>query len=68
MSATLISGANDVQVEAGLSVRTARGLNAETLNVSAGAEVRLNGQRVDNDYVIQDGDVIEFIKPSGEKG
>lgn len=33
-----------------------------------GTEVRVNGSLVSGDYVVSDGDRVEFVRPSGSKG
>ena len=63
------AGANDVDVDAGLTVQQIREEHAETLNISDGEiQIRLNGQAVGPDYVTQEGDEIEFVRPAGSKG
>jgi molybdopterin converting factor small subunit len=38
------------------------------LNVPEGAQARVNSKLVDDNYVIKEEDVIEFVKVSGQKG
>jgi len=40
----------------------------EVLNVSKLSTGIVNGKAVDGDYIIKDGDVVEFLKPAGRKG
>jgi len=40
----------------------------EVFNVSKLSTGLVNGKAVDGDYVIKDGDVLEFLKPAGRKG
>ena len=68
MAAKAISGANDVEVQVGQTVGAIRLANADVLNIADNAEVRLNGQPVNDEYVIQADDTIEFIRPAGSKG
>ena len=65
----VISGVN--QLEAGLtgiSVATVRQMLSQPLNIDAASKPVVNGETVNEDYVLCDGDELEFVKASGEKG
>lgn len=40
----------------------------EVLNVSKLSTGLVNGKEIAGDYVLQEGDVLEFLKPAGKKG
>ncbi len=40
----------------------------EVLNIDRFAQGNVNGEVVEDDYVLREGDVLEFIKPASEKG
>jgi molybdopterin converting factor small subunit len=40
----------------------------EVLNVSTMAISLVNGKIVDNEYIVKEGDEVEFLKPAGQKG
>lgn len=40
----------------------------EVLNVDRMSNGLVNGKPVDSDYVLKDGDTLEFMKPAGKKG
>lgn len=66
----LICGANtqDVDGLVGMSVSDARKTYAGVLNIPPEAQVRIGGTVSDNQHIIQEGEVFEFVKPAGEKG
>jgi hypothetical protein len=70
MAATIRYGVNSVTHErfSGMTVAELREEVSEDLNIPAGAEARLNGNRTDNDAQVSDGDTLEFVKVAGEKG
>jgi len=65
---TVKSGANETTVSAGMTVAEVRQNTADVLNLDDGVEARINGDLVADDYVLEDDDVLEFIKPAGTKG
>lgn len=52
----------------GRSVAEIGELLREVLNVSKLSTGLVNGQEVDGHYVVKEGDVLEFLKPAGQKG
>ena len=40
----------------------------EVLNVDRMSTGLVNGQQVDNDYILKEGDNLEYLKPAGRKG
>lgn len=65
----VISGVN--QIEAGLagqSVTSVRGMLSQPLNIDSASKPVVNGESVNEDYVLCDNDELEFVKASGEKG
>ncbi|MEI7765030.1 MAG: hypothetical protein WCI93_00425 [bacterium] len=65
----VISGVN--QIEAGLagqSVTSVRNMLSQPLNIDSAAKPVVGGETVNEDYVLTDGDELEFVKSSGEKG
>lgn len=51
----------------GKTVAELRRIAAEVLNVPDGAAAIVVGNRVNDDYVAQPGDVIEFVRAAGAK-
>ena len=62
-------GANssDFPVE-GKTVGAVQEFLKEVLNIDRLAEGQVGGAGVNSDYVLKEGDVLEFIKPAGSKG
>lgn len=52
----------------GKSVAAAGELLREALNIDISSTPVVNGGRVSWDYIVQEGDSLEFTKPSGRKG
>lgn len=65
-----ICGANtqDLEGVAGKTLGEIKSQLADVLNIPSPVQSMLNGQTVPDDYVLQEGDVIEMVKPAGEKG
>ncbi len=65
-----VSGANRMEIDdfVGHSVRDVRRGLRDALNIAQNSAVLVGGDNVAEDYVIQDGDQVEFIRASGEKG
>jgi len=40
----------------------------QLLNLSGDEETKVNGETVDDDYILEDGDEVEFVKSTGTKG
>ena len=69
MSVTVESGVNSTTADlAGKTVGDIRAMLRQPLNLDPAATVIINGETHAPDYVAQDGDVIEFVKKSGQKG
>lgn len=71
MSATIqvTYGANSQEVDVvGKTVGQIREGMAEALNVPKDATALISGEPVVNDYALQQGDRVEFVRASGEKG
>jgi len=52
----------------GKSVGAVANFLREVLNVDKLAEGLVNGEKVSEDYVLREGDTLEYIKPAGRKG
>lgn len=69
MSIRVVCGANAQQVEfAGRTVADTREYLQQSLNIPADARVLVTGRAVADDYVVQDGEQVEFVRESGRKG
>ena len=69
MSVTVESGVNSTTAElAGQKVCDIRVMLRQPLNIDPAARIVVNGDAVPSEYVAQDGDTIEFVKQSGQKG
>lgn len=65
----IISGVNTLDANlAGRSVADVRGMLSQPLNIDQAAKPMVEGETVGEDYVLADGDELEFVKASGEKG
>lgn len=62
-------GANTQDAEvAGMTVAEVRRSMQDVLNIPEDAEAIISGDNVNNTYTLREGDVLEFVKKSGEKG
>lgn len=69
MAVTVESGVNSTQAElAGQKVCDIRTMLRQPLNIDPAARILVNGEPQRDSYVAQNGDVIEFVKASGQKG
>ena len=64
----VVCGANETQGRAGLTVAGARQEFAELLNIEDEAIALVNDEEVEDDYILQEEDVLEFVKDAGDKG
>jgi len=65
----VISGVNTLDANlAGRSVADVRGMLSQPLNIDQAAKPVVDGQNVSEDCILEDGDELEFVKASGEKG
>jgi hypothetical protein len=53
---------------AGMTVRQARLELEERMNIDPDAPATIDGVEVDEDTILQEGQVLNFVKPAGEKG
>jgi hypothetical protein len=53
---------------ASMTVRTARAELSERLNLDPTATATVDGFQVDEDFVLSEGQVLNFLKRAGEKG
>jgi hypothetical protein len=53
---------------AGMTVRRARAELAERLNVAPDAVALVDGNEVSDDFLLAEGQVLNFVKDGGEKG
>lgn len=66
---TVISGANEATADlAGQSVASVRAAFATALNIPEGAKPTVDGESVDEGYTLSDGDELNFVKDTAEKG
>jgi hypothetical protein len=72
MAVTMAHGANEYASEhaVGQSVGAVRAAYAELLNLPPDQRVpaRVGGKEVPDTYILEDGDRLEFIQKSGQKG
>ena len=62
-------GANSQDVDfAGRTVAEAKDFLRQSLNIPEGARQLVTGQTVADDYVLRDGERLEFMRESGRKG
>lgn len=52
----------------GRTVSAVRAMLSQALNIPADAQATVGGQAVAEDYILCDGDEVEFVKASGTKG
>jgi hypothetical protein len=52
----------------GMRVRDARGALEERMNIAPDATAVVNGEEVDESAVLEEGQVLTFVKHAGEKG
>lgn len=65
----VIHGANDdVYPIAGCRVSLVRANLVDAFNIPADALAFVDGEQVDNEYILKEGAVLEFIKAAGVKG
>lgn len=65
----VIHGANDEEFElVGQKVSSVRASLVDAFNIPGDAMALVNGEQVNNDYVLQTNDCLEFIKAAGVKG
>lgn len=65
----VIYGVNELELDlAGKSVRGLWQHLSQVLNIPREAQVSVNGEPVDDEYVVAPGDEIEFRKAAGVKG
>ncbi len=66
----VVCGANSQDL-AGLSgkrIAEVRTELAQVLNIPPDAQARISGVHVDNEYRLQEGDTLEFVRAAGNKG
>lgn len=69
MATQIINGVNELSADlAGKTVNDVRAMLAQALNIAPEATPVVDGNQVDGNYVLENGDVLEFVKPSGTKG
>jgi len=68
MAVTIICGANQQAGTPGMKVSEIKDDFKEILNIADDAEALVNGVKVDGDYELVEGDTLEFVKKSGDKG
>lgn len=65
----VINGVNELSAPlAGRTVADVRAMLAQALNIDPTAHAVANGDGVAEDYVLGEGDEVEFVKAAGEKG
>lgn len=53
---------------AGHNVQDVRDYLKHILNIPSDAQARVNGQLVEGDHILQESEILEFVKVSGQKG
>ena len=66
--AKVVCGANEQEVQPGMTVGEVKNAYKEVLNIDDNSEIILNGDRVGDEYVLLDTDKLEFLKKAGDKG
>lgn len=68
--AKIVSGVNEITSNAlnGRTVSDVRRTHSATLNIPTNATAFVDGEQVTNDYILEDGDELEFVRPAGTKG
>ena len=64
----VICGANKENVAPGQTIAQVREGLGDALNIPEDAMVLVSGDRMEDTYRLQEGDQVEFIRPSGDKG
>jgi hypothetical protein len=65
----VVCGANYEEAEVvGMTVAQAKRALMESLNIPEDSQAIISGDNVNTDYILREGDTLEFIKPSGENG
>ena len=68
-SVNIVSGIDKMTLEVdGKTVEEIVSTTVSILNLSGDETVKVNGIEVDADYILKDGDVVEFVKDAGKKG
>ena len=67
---TVVCGANSQDFDnlTGQSVSEIKEALREVFNIPEDAQAIISGDNVENVYLLQNGDVLEFVRPSGTKG
>lgn len=66
---TVSHGVNTLSADlAGRTVSEVRAMTAQALNHAASDKALVGGEEVDESYVLQQGDELDFAKASGDKG
>ncbi len=69
MSVRIVSSSNESQLPVvGRTIRAAARSLREVFNIHPDASAYVNGQIVDDAYVLRDGDCLEFVRTLGQKG
>jgi len=69
MANTVINGVNTLNAAlAGKTVAAVRGMLAQALNIDPAATAVVDGSNVEEDFLLVDGNELEFVKASGTKG
>ena len=69
MNNNIISGVNNISSDLrGKSVAEIRQMLSQALNIATETRPVVNGESVSEDYVLEAGEELEFVKSSGEKG
>lgn len=67
-SAILKSGVRQSKIQAGETVGNLRNEWSGLYKIASDSKPMVNGKEVGEDYVIQPGDSLEYVKKTGEKG
>jgi hypothetical protein len=65
---TVLCGANDQVVKAGVTIAQIRKSLKDTLNIADDAEALIDSENVTEDTIVKKNSVVEFIKLAGTKG
>jgi hypothetical protein len=69
MNNNIISGVNNISTDLnGKSVAEIRQMLGQALNIAPDSRPVVNGNEASEDYILESGDELEFVKASGEKG
>ena len=69
MTISITHGVNSLDLDvAGKNVAEIRSSVSQILGLSGDEKAEVNGEKVDDNFYVSDGDEVEFVKEAGTKG